>query len=153
MCEKQRKTLPKRSWSAFNEYDNRAKKSVSWQRTVFRERMDTMNNLAQRGCYQFFSNVASETVYCDLFLFIRQKREKKIPPSASQLLFVFLLLEISSWKDHVWIFWPKQSAFQYKIKRAVFGKKKKKKNKRETSLYRVIRQEKRNEANLKAQVS
>ena len=46
----------------------------------------------------------------------------------------------------------KQSAFQYKIKRAFFGKKKKKK-KRETSLYRVIRQEKRNEADLKAQVS
>lgn len=45
----------------------------------------------------------------------------------------------------------KQSAFQYKIKRAFFGKKKKKK--RETSLYRVIRQEKRNEADLKAQVS
>ena len=43
----------------------------------------------------------------------------------------------------------KQSAFQYKIKRAFFGKKKK----RETSLYRVIRQEKRNEADLKAQVS
>lgn len=46
----------------------------------------------------------------------------------------------------------KQSAFQYKIKRAFFGKKKKRK-KRETSLYRVIRQEKRNEADLKAQVS
>ena len=45
----------------------------------------------------------------------------------------------------------KQSAFQYKIKRAFFGKKNKKK--RETSLYRVIRQEKRNEADLKAQVS
>lgn len=44
----------------------------------------------------------------------------------------------------------KQSAFQYKIKRAFFGKKKKK---RETLLYRVIRQEKRNEAELKAQVS
>lgn len=44
----------------------------------------------------------------------------------------------------------KQSAFQYKIKRAFFGKKKKK---RETSLYRVKRQEKRNEADLKAQVS
>lgn len=43
----------------------------------------------------------------------------------------------------------KQSAFQYKIKRAFFGKKKK----RETLLYRVIRQEKRNEAELKAQVS
>lgn len=46
----------------------------------------------------------------------------------------------------------KQSAFQYKIKRALFWQKKKKK-KRETSLYRVIRQEKRNEADLKAQVS
>ena len=45
----------------------------------------------------------------------------------------------------------KQSAFQYKIKRAFFGKKKK--EKRETLLYRVIRQEKRNEADLKAQVS
>ena len=44
----------------------------------------------------------------------------------------------------------KQSAFQYKIKRAFFGKKKKK---RETLPYRVIRQEKRNEAELKAQVS
>ena len=44
----------------------------------------------------------------------------------------------------------KQTAFQYKITRAFFGKKKKK---RETSLYRVIRQEKRNEAELKAQVS
>ena len=43
----------------------------------------------------------------------------------------------------------KQSAFQYKIKHAFFGKKKK----RETSLYIVIRQEKRNEADLKAQVS
>ena len=45
----------------------------------------------------------------------------------------------------------KQSAFQYKIKRAFFGKKKKKR--RETSLYRVIWQEKRNEADLKTQVS
>lgn len=47
----------------------------------------------------------------------------------------------------------KQSAFQYKIERAFFGKKKKEKKKRETSLYRVIRQEKRNEADLKTQVS
>lgn len=45
----------------------------------------------------------------------------------------------------------KQSAFQYKIKRAFFDQKKKKK--RETSLYRVIWQEKRNEADLKTQVS
>lgn len=45
----------------------------------------------------------------------------------------------------------KQSAFQYKIKRALFWQKKK--GKRETLLYRVIRQEKRNEADLKAQVS
>lgn len=45
----------------------------------------------------------------------------------------------------------KQSAFQYKIKRAFFWQKKK--EKRETLLYRVIRQEKRNEADLKALVS
>lgn len=39
-----------------------------------------------------FFNVASETVYHDLFLFIRQKRERKVPPSAGKLLFVFLFI-------------------------------------------------------------
>ena len=39
-----------------------------------------------------FLNVVNETVYYDLFLFIRQKREKKVPPSAGKLLFVFLFV-------------------------------------------------------------
>ena len=113
-----------------------------------------------RAAISFFSNVASETAYYDLFLFIRQKREKKIPPSASQLLFVFLFIGNFRLKGPCLNFltettsFMKQSAFQYqyKITRAFFGKKKEKK-KRETSLYRVTRQEKRNEADLKAQVS
>ena len=96
-------------------------------------------------------------MYHDLFLFIRQKREKKVPPSAGKLLFVFLFIGNFQLKGPCLNFFTettsfmKQSAFQYKLERAFFGKKKKKK--RETSLYRVIRQEKRNEADLKAQVS
>ena len=78
-----------------------------------------------------FFNVASETVYYDLFLFIRQKREKKIPPSAGQLLFVFRFIGNFQLKGPCLNFFTettsfmKQSAFQYKIKRAFFGKKKK----------------------------
>ena len=100
-----------------------------WQRTVFRDNMDTTNNLAQRAIS--FFNVASETVYHDLFLFIRQKREKKVPPSAGQLLFVFLFIGNFQLKGPCLNFlsettsFMKQSAFHYKIKRAFFGKKKK----------------------------
>ena len=78
ICEKQRKKLPKQSWTALNEYEKTAKKICLTMPSLLFESMDTTNYFrAQRGRHQFFFNVASGTVYYDLFLFIRKKKKKK----------------------------------------------------------------------------
>lgn len=55
ICEKQRKKLPKQSWTALNEYEKTAKKICLTMPSLLFESMDTTNYFrAQRGRHQFF---------------------------------------------------------------------------------------------------